>query len=133
MGYWDKKDGGKKQVATSGKDINKEGLERLEKESHDSAVEMQNEIGGIAESIKRQKAQAQDLISSDYWFAVCFNNSAQKKQYLKSLGLNPDHIFIQAQDFVRAVNAGRYTEPDHDYNRERKRRDKLTEIAREIK
>lgn len=132
MAYWDKKDGGKAKVATSGKDINNAALDKLERETHESAVEMQKQIGGIAESVKRQKDQSRDMLGTGYWFAVCFNNSKQKEEYLKSIGLEPSDTFIPARDFTRAVKAGQYKEPDHDYGRERKRRDMLTEIAREI-
>lgn len=150
MGYWDKKEdkpikkpakkGGfwkdeepeVKESPENGDNIDFNALDDFEKESQDSSRVILEEVEGIAESIKKQKTQAKDTLSSNYWFAVCFNNETQKRQFLENAGFDPSWTFIQGDEFSRAVGVG-YKEPNHDYSKERRVNPNFKARAREIR
>ena len=144
MGYWDKKentrksrwDDGKpeevKESPKNGDNIDLDALDKLEKDMQDTSTAILDEVEGIAESIKRQKAIAKDTLSSNYWFAVCFNNDKQKQQFLEAAGFDPSWTFIQGDQFARAVGI-QYKEPNHDYSKERRVNPNFKARAREVK
>lgn len=142
MGYWDKKENTRRsrrgEVAeekpkpTNGDNIDLDALDKLEKDMKDTSNAILGEVEGIAESIKRQKAIAKDTLSSNYWFAVCFNNETQKRQFLEKAGFDPTWTFIQGDQFSKAVGIS-YQEPNHDYSKERRVNPNFKARAREIK
>ena len=150
MGYWDKKETTTKpktakkggywqddepevnESPKNGDNIDFKALDDFEKETQDSSRAILEDVEGIAESIKKQKAQAKDTLSSNYWFAVCFNNETQKRQFLENAGFDPSWTFIQGSEFSRAVGVG-YKEPDHDYSKERRVNPNFKARAREIR
>ena len=132
MGYWDKKEPKKleqeevkKPVQT--KEIIKEeydnidiaALDQFEKEANEKAQGIAEEVAGIAEDIARQKRTYADLLSSNYWCAIVFNNDLQKQQFLNALGFDPSWTFIKGKEFCRSIGVT-LEEPDHDYNKERR-------------
>ena len=114
MGYWDKKEE-KKQSQKEEKvvdeprkkdnyeesDINHEALENLEKEANESANNILDDIDNLADDIARQKKQFGDLLSTSYWFAVVFNNTDQKHDFLINMGFDPSWTFINGRDFAK--------------------------------
>lgn len=151
MGVWDKKEAesaGRKSVfdrydskpeqakktrkkPQNGDNIDYEALNRLEQESTETARNIEADIEGIAGSIEKQKAHHKDLLSTNYWFAVCFNNQTQKEQFLKNAGFNPADTFIYGNAFSKRFKID-ISEPDHDYSRERKNDRVLAELARRL-
>ena len=130
MGYWDNKNQKKssrwaepeeevKESPKNGDNIDFGALDKLEDDLNKTSEAVLNEVEGIAESIKKQKAIAKDTLSSNYWFAVCFNNETQKRQFLEKIGFDPSWTFIQGDEFARKVNV-EVKEPNHDYSKERR-------------
>ena len=141
MGYWDKKEmtsrrGAKepevKESPKNGDNIDFGALDKLESDMNHTSDVILGEVEGIAESIKKQKAIAKDTLSSNYWFAVCFNNETQKRQFLQAIGFDPSWTFITGKDFSKATGLG-YKEPDHDYSKERRVNPNFKARAREIR
>ena len=143
MGYWDKKESTRKsrwsepepevkESPKNGDNIDFGALDQLEKDMNAKSDAVLEEVEGIAESIKRQKAIAKDTLSANYWFAVCFNNDLQKKQFLEAAGFNPTWTFIQGDQFAKKMGIS-YKEPSHDYSKERRVNPNFKARAREIK
>lgn len=130
-GFWKEEEPEVKESPKNGDNIDFKALDDLEKDMQDTANDVLDEVQGIADSIKRQKAQAKDMLSSGYWFAVCFNNDKQKQQFLSALGYNPSWTFIQGDDFARKVGVS-YKEPNHDYSKERRVNQQYKARARQI-
>lgn len=142
MGYWDKKEaqntsrrGAKEEPVQekpqNGDNIDFGALDKLEEDMNKTSDRILGDVEGIAESIKHQKAVAKDTLSSNYWFAVCFNNDIQKQQFLKAIGFDPSWTFIQGSDFAKAMNV-QVKEPNHDYSRERRPNPNFQKRARPI-
>ena len=131
-GYWKNEEPEAKKSPENGDNIDFKALDEFEKETQDSSNAILEEVEGIAESIKRQKAQAKDMLSSNYWFAICFNNETQKRQFLENVGFDPSWTFIQGDEFAKRVGIG-YKEPDHDYSKERRVNPNFKARAREIR
>ena len=144
MGYWDKKESARKsrwddakpeevkESPKNGDNIDFSALDQLEKDMQETATVILDEVEGIAESIKKQKAIAKDTLSSNYWFAVCFNNDLQKQQFLEAVGFNPTWTFIQGDEFAKKMNV-QIKEPNHDYSKERRVNPNFKARAREIR
>ena len=149
MGYWDRKqaksphwkgdDEGniydvveiKSPEITTGENIDYAALDSLESDMTAVARATRDNVAGIAEDIKKQKKWARDLLSANYWFAVCFNNDAQKQEFLETLGFSGTDTFVYGKDFAKAVGV-KIHEPDHNYSNERKLDKTLKSLAREI-
>lgn len=142
MGYWEKKEAREasrrgvkepevKESPKNGDSIDFDALDKLESDMNRTSDRILGDVEGIAESIKKQKAIAKDTLSSNYWFAVCFNNDLQKQQFLKAIGFDPSWTFIQGSDFAKAMNVD-VKEPNHDYSRERKPNPNFQRRARPI-
>lgn len=131
-GFWKEEEPEVKESPKNGDNIDFKALDDFEKDTHDTSSAILEEVEGIAESIKKQKAQAKDMLSSNYWFAVCFNNETQKRQFLENAGFDPSWTFIQGNEFSKAVGIG-YNEPNHDYSKERRVNPNFKARAREIR
>lgn len=131
MGYWDKREPKQEPEKKERTNVvDHEALQQLEDDTLETARATLDEIEGIAEEIKKQKTQASDVQSSNYWCAIVFNNQKQKEEFLQSMGFDPSWTFIPGKDFVRKV--GKYSEPDHDYSRERRVQQAFKDRARPI-
>lgn len=146
MGFWEKRESKhisgetddfygadtiKSPEIKTGDNIDYAALDELEADMNGVANKIHEDITGIAEDIKKQKQWARDLLSSNYWFAVCFNNETQKRQCLEAMGINPSDTFVYGRDFLRATGI-RISEPNHNYSNERKMDSRLSELARDI-
>lgn len=140
MGYWDKREAKEaaelvgeenaREVVTNGDAIDTKGLDELEAAMADTQQAVLDTIDDLAAQVKRQKAYMKDITSSNFWFAVCFNNQMQKEQFLAAIGITPTDTFVEGRDFAKRVGV-QYKEPDHVY-KTRGVQKKYAERAREI-
>ena len=139
MGYWDKKEPKKVEETKdespkvenyNEEDINRDGLKELETTSNESANEILDNVAGLADDIARQKKQFGDLLSTSYWFAVCFNNTDQKHDFLLDMGYDPSLTFINGRDFARRCGHPLRV-PDRDYS-ERGKQQAFADRARPL-
>ena len=142
MGYWDKKEVRLKPVEEEQQEIEKpkkkeeygeldqQALVEFENEANASARGVLEGVRELAGDIARQKKDAKDLLSSNYWCALVFNNTTQKHQFLANLGYDPKWTFIPGKSFAKKIGVS-IDEPDHAY-RERSVQKSFQSRAREI-
>lgn len=107
MGYWDKKEPQKRveateeaPVAQDTEHIDFDALDQYEADANARAKDILEAVDDLAAQVKRQKAHMGDITNTNYWFAVCFNNQAQKEEYLEKIGMKKTDTFLSGKQFA---------------------------------
>lgn len=95
MGYWDKRE--KQQEPEEEKEMTLDELEETTLEELDEVKK------GFRERMKEENKRFRDMCDTEYWCCLCFTSRAQKEEFLKSLGLDPEEKYIDGREFARAV------------------------------
>lgn len=86
-------------------------MQQEQEQQFESLAEVES---GFLDDIKelhsafRDKAQKEnkrfmDVTNTDYYFCVCFRSQEQMKEFCKSVGLDPQQIYIDGKEFARKI------------------------------
>lgn len=92
MGYWDKMT----PVEAEAEAVD---LEQLEAEGLEAAGEIEQ---AFRDRMKQEKERYRDVCDSEYWFAVCFTSRAQRNEFLKKIGIDPELKYIDGHEMAKA-------------------------------
>lgn len=87
-----------------------ESLESVE-QSFKDALDTDDLLKSFAERRDKERGRMADVVDTNYYFVVCFNNMNQLVEFCDTFGLNPDEIYMDGKDFARRVNR-ELSEPD---------------------
>ena len=87
-----------------------ESLESIEKSFKD-ALNTDELLKSFAERREKESGRMTDIVDTNYYFVVCFNNMNQLVEFCETFNLNPDEIYMDGRDFARRVNR-ELQEPD---------------------
>lgn len=106
--------------------------ETLRQYEKDVEEAIESEAKYLSRKIKEQSARLGTVTSDGYWFAVYFNNDAQKREFLEKLGFNKTDVYINGRDFARVINQ-KIEKPDFDFGEEKKPIQDYKDRARKAK
>lgn len=95
MGYWDKREPEPK--------LREEGAVTLGQLEAQCESELGEVESSFRERLKNENQRFRDMCDTEYWCCLCFTSRAQKEEFLKSLGLDPEEKYIDGKEFARAV------------------------------
>lgn len=88
-------------------------LEQTETAYHE-IVEESELLRKFKERHEKESKRRQDVTDSNYYFVVCFSNSAQLHEFCDKFKLNPDQLYIDGREFAKKVNKA-LSAPDTDF------------------
>lgn len=94
MGYWDKKN-----PVPVEEPAEVSGLDDMERVFEDEVDEIKQTF---REKMKAENKRFTDVCDSAYWFCVCFTSRAQRAEFLKKIGLDPDLKYVDGKEMARA-------------------------------
>ena len=124
MGYWDKKS--EEEVETREKPD-------LTLEEYEVLAEVKAEDAGkyLSRKMTEHKDRFEKVTSDGYWFAVYFNNDAQKEEFLEKINLEKNCRYIPGKEFAKKCGITIST-PNFDFGEEKKPVKEFKERARPI-
>ena len=114
MGYWEKKeDRDTRRQEPMGDPVGN--LADLEQACEQ---ELSQVNASFRERMKAENDRFRDMCDTEYWCCVCFNNRAQREEFLRSVGFDPDEKYIDGKELARAIKRPVKT-PDMEFARTR--------------
>lgn len=88
-------------------------LEQTEETYHE-IVEESELLRKFKERHEKESKRRQNVTDSNYYFVVCFSNSAQLREFCEKFRLNPDQLYVDGREFAKNVNRA-LSSPDTDF------------------
>lgn len=95
MGYWDKRENKPTPNGTTTGTL----LE-LEAECDKELKQVQD---SFRDRMKAENDRFRDMCDTEYWVCVCFTSRAQREEFLKSVGFDPDEKYLDGKELAKAI------------------------------